>query len=80
MFGVLQGAAAEGSPLRAFIRHAARYVSQVAVEQGVGEFLGRGHYHGGERQRQGWRNGYEPKRLRSEAGVLQVAMPQVRGT
>ena len=34
----------------------------------------------GERQRVGWRNGYEPKRVQSEAGVLELAVPQLRST
>lgn len=41
VFWVLQQGAEEGSPLRTFIRQAARYVLQVAVEQEVREFLGR---------------------------------------
>jgi len=34
----------------------------------------------GERQRVGWRNGYEPKRVQSEARVLELAVPQLRST
>src|SRR5439155_6773065 len=33
-----------------------------------------------ERQRVGWRNGYEAKHVQSEAGVLELAVPQLRGT
>ena len=29
--------------------------------------------------RLGWRNGYEPKQLRTEAGALDLAIPQLRG-
>jgi hypothetical protein len=41
-------------------------------------FLGRALYRLGERLRVGWRNGYEPKRVQSEGGVLELAVPQLR--
>lgn len=49
----------------------------LAVE--VQEFLGRGYYRHGGRVRC-WRNGYEPKALRTPVGVLTMAAPQVRAT
>jgi putative transposase len=58
----------------------ARYMLQVAMEEEATAFLGRGHYRRGDRQRLGWRTGYEPKRVQSEAGVLELAVPQLRGT
>lgn len=39
-----------------------------------------GYYRRRARQRVGWRNGYEPKRVQSEAGPLELAIPQLRGT
>ena len=63
-----------------FVGRLARYMLQVAIEAEATAFLGRGHYRRGERQRVGWRNGYEPKHVQSEAGLLEVAMPQLRGT
>src|SRR5438046_7546588 len=53
---------------------------QVAIEAEATWFLGREHYRRGERQRVGWRNGYEPKQVQSEAGPLELAVPQLRGT
>ncbi|MFB3852571.1 MAG: transposase [Vicinamibacterales bacterium] len=53
---------------------------QVAIEAEATAFLGREHYRRGARQRVGWRNGYEPKHVQTEAGVLELAMPQLRGT
>lgn len=53
---------------------------QMAIEEEATAFLGRGHYRRGARQRVGWRNGYEAKRVQSEAGLLELAIPQVRGT
>ena len=63
-----------------FVGRLARYMLQVAIEAEATAFLGRGHYRRGERQRVGWRNGYEPKRVQSEAGVLELAVPQLRST
>lgn len=56
------------------------YILQVSIEAEATAFLGRGHYRRGDRVRPGWRNGYEPKRVQSEAGVLDLAVPQLRGT
>jgi len=53
---------------------------QVAVEQEVEEFLGRCHYRQGKRRRNGWRNGYEPGKVKTAEGVLDVALPQLRAT
>jgi len=76
---LLKGKAKDVShPLDAFIRLGARYMLQVALEQEVSEFLGRGHYHRGKRLRDGYRNGYEPRNLKSANGILQVAIPQLR--
>ena len=67
-------------PLDSFIRLGARYMLQVALEQEVQEFLGRGHYKRGHRINDGYRNGYKPRNLKSANGILQVAIPQVRDT
>lgn len=76
---LLKGKAEEVShPLDAFIRLGARYMLQVGLEREVSEFLGRGHYRRGSRLRDGHRNGYEPRNLRSANGILQVAIPQMR--
>lgn len=66
--------------LDALVRTGAKYMLQVAIEEEVTEFLGREHYQRGERIRQGYRNGYEPKRLVTGQGVIEVGIPQVRNT
>jgi len=63
-----------------FVGRLARYMLQVAIEAEATTFLGREHYRRGARQRTGWRNGYEPKHVQTEAGLLELAMPQLRGT
>jgi len=68
------------SPMAGFVRQVARYMLQVSLEDEATAFLGRDHYRRGVRARAGWRNGYAPKRVQSEAGVLELAVPQVRAT
>jgi transposase-like protein len=70
----------EEPPMAGFIGRLARYMLQVAIEAEATAFLGRGHYRRGDRQRVGWRNGYEPKQVQTEAGALELAVPQLRGT
>jgi putative transposase len=79
---LLRGSEAPSSetPMAGFVRQLAQYILQVSIEAEATAFLGRGHYRRGDRVRAGWRNGYEPKRVQSEAGVLDLAVPQLRGT
>jgi len=72
--------ACDDAPMAGFVRQLARYILQVSIEAEATAFLGRGHYRRGDRVRAGWRNGYEPKHVQSEAGVLDLAVPQLRGT
>ena len=76
---VQEGAPAE-TPMRGFVRSLAQYILQVSIEEEATAFLGREHYRRGGRLRMGWRNGYEPKRVQSEAGLMQLAVPQLRAT
>jgi transposase-like protein len=75
----VQGIPAE-APMQGFVRALARYILQVSIEHEATTFLGRGHDRRGQRVRPGWRNGYEPKRLQTEAGLLELGVPQLRAT
>jgi len=75
---LLNGSYLPEHPLDAFLRLGAQYLLQVAVEQEVTEFLGRAPYQRKKRSRRGWRNGYEPKTLKSSEGKLLLSLPQVR--
>jgi len=77
--GVLRGQETGGHPLDRLVHLGAQYLLQRALEEEVQEFLGRGYYRHGE-MRRGWRNGYEPKRVKTPVGVLTMAVPQVRAT
>jgi len=70
----------EEHPVDAFVRLGARYMLQVALEQEVEEFLGRAHYQRRGKKRRGWRNGYEPGKVRTAEGMLDIAFPKMRET
>jgi transposase-like protein len=75
----MDGAEGADHPLDALVRLGAQYCLQVGIEHEVTEFLGRAHY---QRRREagGYRNGYEPKALKTPMGLLGLAMPQTRQT
>src|SRR6266545_6797840 len=81
---LLQGTAPtptpEEPPMAGFVGRLARYMLQVAIEAEATAFLGREHYRRGDRLRVGWRNGYEPKGVQTEAGLVKLAVPQLRAT
>src|SRR5712691_1474708 len=77
---VYEGMKTEAHPLDAFVKLGAQYMLQRTLEREVTEFLGRNHYRHGGGGRRGWRNGYEPKKLKTSGGPLEVFLPQVRGS
>ena len=76
----LNGAEGADHPLDALTRLGAQYCLQVAIEHEVTEFLGRAHYQRRAAGGQGYRNGYEPKALKTPLGLLGLALPQTRQT
>ena len=55
-------------------------VVQELLEGEQADYLGgRGRYERREGGQTGWRNGYEPGRLRTAEGAIDIAVPQVRG-
>jgi len=75
---LLEGWDGWGHPLDVLVRLGARYMLQVAMEEEVEEFLGRAHYRRGQRRRRGWRNGYEPGKVKTAEGRLDISLPRVR--
>lgn len=75
---LFEGKGQGGHPLECFVEESARYMLQVAVEKELTAYLGRGHYQRGARRIEGYRNGYERKGVATEAGRVEVAVPQVR--
>jgi putative transposase len=68
-----------GSIVSDIVKKSAALVLQELMEQEVTEFLGRDHYRRGEKK-QGYRNGYEPVRIKTAEGKIEVCHPQVRDT
>lgn len=67
-------------PLDSIVHLSARFILQVALEREVLEFLGREYYQRTTRRRGGWRNGYEPRRLKTTQGIVPLLVPQLRNT
>ena len=63
------------------LRRGTESLIQQGLEAEVRDFLGRDHYeHTGNRRHRGYRNGYQPKTLKTAEGRLQVQRPRVRDT
>jgi putative transposase len=58
---------------------AMKRILQEVVEQEQAGFLGRGRYKH-QAEGHGWRNGYEPRSLRTAVGKVPLEVPQTRGT
>jgi len=76
----MDGAEGADHPLDALVRLGAQYCLQVGIEHEVTEFLGRAHYQRRRDASVGYRNGYEPKNLKTPVGHLGLALPQTRQT
>jgi len=75
-----QGLDGEGEITSALARLGMEWLMQELVEQEVTDYLDRGHYkrrRPGQEHR-GYRNGYEPGRIRTAEGEIVVQVPQVR--
>jgi putative transposase len=75
------GADRESNIVSAFVDAVTRLVVQELVEGEQADYLGgRGRYERRGEGQVGSRNGYEPGRVRTAEGGIEVAVPQVRGT
>jgi len=75
-----QGLDGEADVTSLVIRLGIERVVQEMVEQEVTDYLERGHYERRrpEQEHRGYRNGYEPGRIRTAEGEIVVQVPQVR--
>jgi putative transposase len=75
-----QGLDGEGDVTSLIVRLGIERVVQEMVEQEVTDYLERGHYERRrpEQEHRGYRNGYEPGRIRTAEGEIVVQVPQVR--
>ena len=77
-----QGLDGEEDVTTAITRLAVERLVQELVEQEATDYLERGHYQRRqpEQEHLGYRNGYEPRRMRTAEGEVTVQVPQVRDT
>jgi len=73
-----EGMSSSAQPSSELLRLAAQVVVQEMLEQEVTDFLGRERYERRAEGEGGYRNGYEPGRIRSAEGEIDVRVPQVR--
>lgn len=70
-----------GNLLGRVLHEGMRLIVQEMYEAEATDFLERGHYERcGSGDFRGYRNGYEPRKIRTAEGVLEVEVPQVRDT
>jgi putative transposase len=74
---VLAGVAGEHDPIETVGRLGARLILQQALEDEVSEFLGRARYERAE-ETVSYRNGYEPRTVKTTAGPMGLERPRVR--
>ena len=73
----LAGAERADDPIETIARLGARLIIQQALEGEVELFLGRARYERGE-ELVGYRNGYEPRTVKTTSGPLQLERPRLR--
>ena len=73
----LAGVGQEQDPVEVVGRLGARLILQQALEDEVTEFLGRGRYERAE-EAVAHRNGYEPRKVRTTSGTVELERPRVR--
>jgi putative transposase len=77
--GVFGAVATSGDPLGEAARRGAQLILQKALEKEVDDFLGRERYkRAAEGAVTGYRNGYEPKRVHTAEGTVELQVPQLR--
>ena len=70
------------SQLDLILHKAKLLIAQEILETEIDEFLGRGYYQRDKSKpaKAGYRNGYEPKKLRTPEGIMNLEIPQLRNT
>jgi putative transposase len=76
---VLAGVGGCDDPVEAVARLGARLILQQALEDEVSEFLGRERYQRVDDGGAIYRNGYEPRTVKTTSGPMELERPRVRG-
>ena len=81
IFDLLQkGSQSEEDLLSQLVQKSVKKLMQEILEQEVKDYLGRDYYQRDPENGKGYRNGYEPKRLKTAEGGIHVDVPQLRQT
>lgn len=76
---ILEEGTHEGNLLGEFLQKGMQLLMQEMLEAEVTEFLKRDHYERrSDESCQGYRNGYEPARVKTAEGLIPLGLPQVR--
>src|SRR5215216_5729330 len=76
---LLAGVGGCDDPVEAVARLGARLILQQALEDEVSEFLGRERYQRVDDGGAIYRNGYEPRTVKTTSGPMELERPRVRG-
>src|SRR5438034_9100828 len=76
---VLAGVGEHDDPVEAVARLGARLIMQHALEDEVTEFLGRERYQRADGGAAIYRNGYEPRTVKTTSGAMELERPRIRG-
>jgi transposase-like protein len=74
----IAGVEGDADPVETIARLGARLILQQALEAEVELFLGRARYEGAEGEPVGYRNGYEPRTVKTTSGSIELERPRVR--
>ena len=66
--------------LTLLINKSVRKIIQESLEQEIRDYLGRDYFERNANSRKGYRNGYEPKTLKTAEGPMHIEVPQLRNT
>src|SRR3954452_24145186 len=75
---VLSGVGEHDDPVEAVARLGARLILQQALEYEVAEFLGRERYERADSGGAIYRNGYEPRTVKTTSGAMELERSRVR--
>ena len=76
---VVAGVGEHDDPVEAVARLGARLILQQALEDEVTEFLGRERYQRADEGAAVYRNGYEPRTVKTTSGAMELERPRIRG-
>jgi len=66
--------------LTLLIQKSVKKIIQETLEQEINDYLGRDYFQRNQYSRKGYRNGYEPKTLKTAEGAIDIDVPQLRNT